>query len=172
MVEPPQHKSTSTPKTAKPIRSPPHLDTLTSAAAVAANAGAPGHPPAARSPAGCAAALPCPRVVPPPSPWPRWDRPGHAPEPDPSATVNPRRAAFLLFDAAAAPMGDLRASLARVLPRRTAAHRARGRRLHRRAPPRAPFPPPLPATPAPPRPPRRPGSGCRPERIPVQVPAY
>jgi hypothetical protein len=147
MVEPPQHKSTSTPKTAKPIRSPPHLDTLTSAAAAAANAGAPGHPPAARSPVGRAAALPRPRAVPPPSPRPRWDRPGHAPEPDPSATVNPRRAAFLLFDAAAAPMGDLRASLARVLPRRTAAHRARGRRLHRRAPPRAPFPPPLPATP-------------------------
>jgi hypothetical protein len=61
------------PKTAKPIRSPPHLDTLTSAAAAAAaaaNAGAPGHPPAARSPAGRAAALPRPRAVPPPSPTP------------------------------------------------------------------------------------------------------
>lgn len=60
-------------------------------------------------------------------------------------------------------MGDLRASLARVLPRRTAAHRARGRRLHRRAPARAPLPPPLPATPAPPRSPRRPGNPTTPQ---------
>ncbi|KAF8762598.1 hypothetical protein HU200_009287 [Digitaria exilis] len=37
-------------------------------------------------------------------------------------------------------------------------HRARGRRLHRRPPSRAPLPPPLPATPAPPRPPWRPGN--------------
>uniref|UniRef100_A0A0A9FLJ6 Uncharacterized protein n=1 Tax=Arundo donax TaxID=35708 RepID=A0A0A9FLJ6_ARUDO len=64
-------------------------------------------------------------------------------------------------------MGDQRARLARVLPRRPPAHRARGRCLHRRAPPRAPLPPPLPAPPAPPRATRRPGFRCRPERISI-----